>query len=698
MKKYYVIIAAALVVLAGCKKEEQKVSEIKDSSREVHFIVSDDVINKATLSTSSGFAWEAGDEDYFGIFTNYPRHAAATGLTIGGDKRADVAVSVDASATKGYLYYGNRDGIDSFDTIAYSWFFMDANQSQASAGVLDNMHNKVILTSQSLSLSGSETSVKTDFEMLTTYACFNIYSSVASDLTVSSVKFQAAAVAAGKYLAGKAHVKFPYDGTPELYEYANGNNTVKVVLGSSYSLSGKTDKASADGVFMGLMPANVTGYTITVETNAGDYVFTTANSIEFKAGKIKPINLDLEKATTKPSGGPVAWNDAKSFHIKAVSNSGTLESSTDISITANMPATGINPMFVYFDLNLAAASGIKVQAKSWSAGVSNIATGEFTNDAGLAIWIPDNDSATPRVHTVVFTGTDTENSNATRDYTLTINQAGVSKTPALTLSTEAIAIASDATTASFTVNTDYATWTATCDKTVTFSVASGGNVDAKNVSQAVTISDIPANESTVNTVVYTVTITPNVESGLSPKTVVITQAKKATITLPDYQDAENLWLPIDADAAAHSYDKAGQFGDVTFTAKTVSSSGIYSCGLTGGATGAGDGDGKFAIQPAAGSEITLASGNSFAFSATVRMSTGDTGAYSQIGLYGYNTSSSSWEVIAQCDKRAFNGTPYTYSITGTAAATYSNIQVVAFVRASAGNNVVEVKDIIFAKN
>ena len=68
MKKYYVIIAAALVMLAGCKKEEQKVSEIKDSSREVHFIVSDDVINKATLSTSSGFAWEAGDEDYFGIF------------------------------------------------------------------------------------------------------------------------------------------------------------------------------------------------------------------------------------------------------------------------------------------------------------------------------------------------------------------------------------------------------------------------------------------------------------------------------------------------------------------------------------------------------------------------------------------------------------------------------------------------------
>ncbi len=305
MKKYFFIIAAALTVLAGCKKEEQNNSEINDSSREVHFIVSDDVINKATLSTSSGFAWEAGDEANFGLFTNLPSHAAATGLTIGGDKRADVAVSVDASARKGYLYYGNSYNEVPQDDIAFSWFNMDANQSQASAGVLDNMHNKAILTSQSLSLSGYETSVKTDFEMLTTYACFNIYSSVATDVTVSSVKFQADAVAAGKYLAGKAHVKFPYDATPELYEYAEGNNSVTVVLGSPYSLDGVTDKASANSVFLGVMPCDVTGYTITVNTSEGEYAFHTDGSISFLAGKIKPINLDLKNATTKPGEGPV---------------------------------------------------------------------------------------------------------------------------------------------------------------------------------------------------------------------------------------------------------------------------------------------------------------------------------------------------------------------------------------------------------
>lgn len=305
MKKYYVIIAAALTVLAGCKKEEQKLSEVKDSSREVHFIVSDDVISRATLSVSSGFAWEAGDEANFGLFTNLPSHAAATGLTIGGDKRADVAVDVNASATKGYLYYGNSYTAEQQGGIAYSWFNMDANQSQASAGVLDNMHNKAILTSQSLSLSGFETSVKTDFEMLTTYACFNIYSSVATDVTVSSVKFQADAVAAGKYLAGKAHVKFPYDATPELYEYAEGNNSVTVVLGSPYSLDGVTDKASANSVFLGVMPCDVTGYTITVNTSEGEYAFHTDGSISFLAGKIKPINLDLKNATTKPGEGPV---------------------------------------------------------------------------------------------------------------------------------------------------------------------------------------------------------------------------------------------------------------------------------------------------------------------------------------------------------------------------------------------------------
>ena len=305
MKKYFIIAAAALVVLAGCKKGDNAFND--KSSREIHFIA--DVIDpevRATLSTNNGFRWDAGsDGTHFGVFSNADNYAASTAMSVGADKRADVTVSVEGTPSLAYLFYGFYYNPTHNANSPDAWFNMSSSQTQTDAGTLDNTTDKIILSSSPVSVSGGETHVQVDFNMLTSFICFNIYASEGSDVTVSSVSFAADAVASSKYLSGKAHVFFPFNASAYIDGVAEGTNTTTVALSNAYSLSSVTDKASASPVFMGVMPCDVTGYTINVNTSEGVYAFHTDGSISFLAGKIKPINLDLKNATTKPGEGPI---------------------------------------------------------------------------------------------------------------------------------------------------------------------------------------------------------------------------------------------------------------------------------------------------------------------------------------------------------------------------------------------------------
>ena len=305
MKKYIIIAAAALVVLAGCKKDENVINE--KSSREIHFLAG--VIDpevRATLSVASGFRWDSGaDGTHFGVFTDADNYAASTGMSIGVDKRADVTVSVEGTPTLAYLFYGYFYNPTHNAATPDAWFNMASSQSQTDAGSLDNTTDKIILSSEPVSVSGGETDVQVDFNMLTSFISFNIYASEGSDVTVSQVSFAADAVADSKNLSGKAHVIFPFNASAYIAGTADGTNTATVSLSNSYSLSSVTNKASASPVFLGVMPCDVTGYTISVNTSAGVYAFHTDGSISFQAGKIKPINLDLKNATTKPGEGPI---------------------------------------------------------------------------------------------------------------------------------------------------------------------------------------------------------------------------------------------------------------------------------------------------------------------------------------------------------------------------------------------------------
>lgn len=340
MKKY-IIFAAALAVLAGCAKDEQKAIspeenldvipqevETNVSSREIRFITNiEDPITRATLDITNGFRWNtAADATRFGVLTNANTNAASTAVAVGVDKRAVVTVEVDANATKAYLYHGDAYGIGTSTTTPTSWFRMTKVQTQIDAGVLDNTFQKIVLVSDPVDVSGGETEVSVDMHMLTSMICFNIYDSAGSSEKVQSVKFEADAVSPNS-LINYMHASMPFDGSASVYEIADSYKDATVTLTNAYDLTSITNKASASGIFMGVMAGTVTGYTITVTTDSRTYKFVTDKSIEFKAGKIKPINIDLQ-------------NESKIFAVDNIAQEVAASStSATIKLSANVPWT-----------------------------------------------------------------------------------------------------------------------------------------------------------------------------------------------------------------------------------------------------------------------------------------------------------------------------------------------------------------------
>lgn len=710
------IVIALGVIAISCAKEKA----LTDSTDLVEPITINFTIGlpeiegsstKASFSDDLGITWEAGDQIWY---TGNPDATNLATLTAGNitENGHKASFSVTTSSTTGVLKYNwstrniaewdygslqtnyvNQTNFDSSTASLTANTTLEFTQSEA--GVMNKRFLFLHSATSNQSYTVDEGSIAVaDVKMKIVGSIFRIipYTTSYNTEEIQSVEFT---------LNGSANF-----GGIAIYNYGSGDYStannwdyfykrVKVNLGTPFALTTATSKENSKGIYFAAEKTASTiegGYTITIKTDQATYTYVSAKSLTIEDNKVKnfPILLDAAHRV-----GNDEWPvDAYFYPTSKEKFSGMVDAIESYVIAGDRKSATVtfkdkneHAGALYFDGGFNDILDNKVTHDSHDAGLAG-----FDNAPGYIFnfVMYQNTTGAERTMDVVFHAEAASN-GATGYFTLHFVQPGVNP-PSFAVDKTSQEVAASATSATINVLAESVSWTASViSGDASISPTSGSNNGSITVTFDENLSSSTANE-------YVVRVATDAAVPTKTYDVTITQAKKASITLPDYQDAENLWLPIDTDAAAHIYDKAGQFGDVDFTAKTLSTSGVYSCALTNGDTGAGDGDGKFAIMPSVGNEITLASGSDYAFSATVRMSTGNTGAFSQLGLYGYNTSTSSWEVISICAKRAFNGTPYTYTITGSAAATYSNIQVVAFVRASGGNNVVEVKDIIFAKN
>ena len=76
---------------------------------------------------------------------------------------------------------------------------------------------------------------------------------------------------------------------------ANGTTEIRVTLGTPYALTAADSKESAEGIYMGLFPVSLTGYTYKVVTDKAVYTFTSEKTKTFEQNTMHNIFLNLKE-------------------------------------------------------------------------------------------------------------------------------------------------------------------------------------------------------------------------------------------------------------------------------------------------------------------------------------------------------------------------------------------------------------------
>lgn len=678
MKKNYfsmMFIAFGLFAFTSCNKEEQNNKEDETPLVTINLGI-DQEATKAEFTDMEGLRWSAGDPVQIirlnGVADGVEEMSAPVISNL-SDDRYRASISATFVAGTGYAFRYRFNGTNEF--------VFNNNLIQSVAGTVpaDNLHlhsGTVLETISSSEIDAGTTD--RSMKIAGTILRFLPYTTMYNAESVKSVSIETSS-----YILGTVGYNYHTDGSFKdfgggvFFWDGNRQQSGLVTLTTPFALTSATDKTTSSGIYLPIpaQAGTIHGYTIVVKTDAAIYEFTSAKDLEIKENVVKNIPLNLNKATNRIDLAAVTWPADARFYIHDIA----LDTETyPRTIKHNNPD---DPTVTTLELgdNKHYPAGLqytKVKVRSFEI-VSRPAADVFALNPNM---INCDFFADKGDFDLVF---NVEADNyATRTYTLQVRRPAVKQ---FSVPTTVFGVAASATGINIPVTVKNVDWSVAITSDGTGSATFTKNDDSVDLS-------FPANTGAERSITVRIS-TADEDIATKVYDVTVTQGDASVLVLPGYQESANLWLPVDASADAHAFDKASQFGDVTFTAKTVSTSGIYSCSLTGGDTGAGDADGKFGVYPT--TPIALNSGQSFAISATARMAVGVTGAYSQIVLYGLN--GGDWKVIAQSDKVAFNGTPFTFSTLGTASATYSNIKVVAFVRASGRDNTIELKDIIFAK-
>gem|GEM_PF-3890560 len=302
---------SAIVLLAGCAKENKDAAVQISSSTPINISVTQD-LTKSQWLDGEVFAWSDGDKDYFGIVTAAGNYAQSTAIETDDNGYGTVTVAPTASeGDKMVLYYPYLSW-KSVPTVSDSKasvnMYIGSSQSQWTGGQNYWLNDKIILGGKNVLEYGDETTYSTKMVALSSLAHFVIYSTSGISDKIQSVKFEAKS--ASTPLCGNVTETIYFDGTAPVIGAGDGGNTVSVSVqsndaGEIQTFAPGTSKESTGCSFlMGLLPSTVTGFTITVTTSEDKkYVFESDKEIEFKASYIKNINLNLDNATSTVTPG-----------------------------------------------------------------------------------------------------------------------------------------------------------------------------------------------------------------------------------------------------------------------------------------------------------------------------------------------------------------------------------------------------------
>lgn len=298
MKLWAFALLAVAGTVAGCSdKMDEPVA--KDSTRTIKVAASVSLENDAAVASKAnwedgkGLQWESSDATKLGLIDNKGTVNASTDLTIATDGTAVFTGEVNSEATKFLASYPkvNAGVNDGCSTI---YFNIAPAQTQAAAGEMDGADGKVAMVGKApIELSGEVSEYSASMRMISSLARFLVYSSNGKTDKVKSVSVASDVVISG---ARVAIVNWSNEGN---YEFNGGevSKAATVTLSEQFDLSGVTSKDNTKGIYLGLIPATSKTTTYTVTTDKGAYTFTPSSDVEFKAGTIHNIPLNLDNGT-----------------------------------------------------------------------------------------------------------------------------------------------------------------------------------------------------------------------------------------------------------------------------------------------------------------------------------------------------------------------------------------------------------------
>ena len=294
MKKILAIATIVALTAVSCQKE----NAVKDQSKTIKVTVESAPLTKMGIKDGVQPVWTAGETAALISTSDYSVTATSklNAPDIAGSK---AAFTFEAIPEGNYRIISPSSSSISADGVVFS---IPASQTQKDLGLSGSRACMIGGAKDGADIAvASETAYEASVKLAGAMLQVNVYDS--SNPTGEKVKSVSVNAPAGK-LSG--NITVGYDG--KVKSVSGSGNTVSVSVDNPEIVV--SDKASAKGIYIATVPAQIAAgesgsVTYTVVTDGSVYKFDMTEAVEWEAGVVSTVDIDLANATKVEREKPI---------------------------------------------------------------------------------------------------------------------------------------------------------------------------------------------------------------------------------------------------------------------------------------------------------------------------------------------------------------------------------------------------------
>ena len=294
MKKILAIATIVALTAVSCQKE----NAVKDQSKTIKVTVESAPLTKMGIKDGVQPVWTAGETAAL-ISTSDYSVAATSKLNAPDIAGSKAAFTFEAIPEGNYRIISPSSSSISSDGVVFS---ISASQTQKELGLSGSRACMIGGAKDGADIAvASETAYEASVKLAGAMLQVNVYDS--SNPTGEKVKSVSVNAPAGK-LSG--NITVGYDG--KVKSVSGSGNSVSVSVDNPEIVV--SDKASAKGIYIATVPAQIAAsesgsVTYTVVTDGSVYKFDMTEAVQWEAGVVSNVDIDLAKATKVERQAPI---------------------------------------------------------------------------------------------------------------------------------------------------------------------------------------------------------------------------------------------------------------------------------------------------------------------------------------------------------------------------------------------------------